>query len=52
MAAYDWPRRQAAALMRVGGLMLVLVGVLQVSGVWGAMTALVQGTISGFQPPM
>jgi cytochrome c-type biogenesis protein len=52
MAAYEWPRRQAAALMRVGGLMLVLVGVLQVSGAWGAMIARLQGTISGFQLPL
>jgi cytochrome c-type biogenesis protein len=52
MAAYDWPRRQAAALMRVGGLMLVLVGVLQVSGAWGAMIARMQGPISGFQLPL
>jgi cytochrome c-type biogenesis protein len=52
MAAYDWPRRRAAALMRVGGLMLVLVGVLQVSGAWGAMIARMQGPISGFQLPL
>ena len=52
MAAYDWPRRQAVPLMRVGGLMLVLVGVLQVSGAWGAMIARLQGTISGFQLPL
>src|SRR5674476_1339962 len=52
MADYDWPRRQAAALMRVGGLMLVLVGVLQVSGAWGAMIARMQGPISGFQLPL
>ena len=49
MAAFDWPRRHAAAVMRVGGLMLVLVGVLQVSGAWGAMIARMQGLISGFQ---
>ena len=52
MVAYDWPRRRAAVLMRVGGLMLVLVGVLQVSGAWGAMIARMQGTISGFQLPL
>jgi cytochrome c-type biogenesis protein len=52
MAAYGWPRRQAVVLMRVGGLMLVLVGVLQVSGAWGAMIARIQGPISGFQPPL
>jgi len=35
--------------MRLGGLMLVLVGVLQVSGAWGAMIAHMQGLIGGFQ---
>jgi cytochrome c-type biogenesis protein len=49
MAAFDWPRRHAAAVMRLGGLMLVLVGLLQVSGAWGTMVARIQGTISGFQ---
>jgi cytochrome c-type biogenesis protein len=50
MAAFDWPRRHAVALMRLGGLMLVLVGVLQVSGAWGAMIARMQGLVSGFAP--
>ncbi|MEP7034910.1 MAG: cytochrome c biogenesis protein CcdA [Dermatophilaceae bacterium] len=50
MAVYDWPRRHAAAVMRLGGLMLVLVGLLQVSGAWVAMIARMQGVISGFQP--
>lgn len=49
MAAFDWPRRHAAAVMRLGGLMLVLVGVLQVSGAWGAMIVHLQALISGFQ---
>ena len=49
MAAFDWPRRHAAAVMRLGGLMLVLVGLLQVSGAWGTMIARMQGEISGFQ---
>ena len=49
MRLFDWPRRHAAALMRVGGLMLVLVGALQVSGAWSVMIARTQGLISGFQ---
>ena len=52
MTAYEWPRRKAGALMRLGGLMLVLVGVLQVSGAWGAMIARMQAPISGFQLPL
>lgn len=52
MAAFAWPRRHAQALMRAGGLMLVLVGLLQVSGVWTALIARIQGLISGFQLPL
>lgn len=49
MSAFDWPRRHAEAVMRLGGLMLILVGLLQVSGAWGVMIADMQGLISGFQ---
>jgi cytochrome c-type biogenesis protein len=49
MAAFAWPRRHASVIMRLGGLMLVLVGLLQVSGAWGVMIADMQGLISGFQ---
>lgn len=52
MSAFAWPRRHAAAIMRIGGLMLVLVGALQVSGAWGALIARMQGLISGFQLPL
>jgi cytochrome c-type biogenesis protein len=38
--------------MRLGGLMLVLVGALQVSGAWSALIASMQGLISGFQLPL
>jgi cytochrome c-type biogenesis protein len=52
MAAFEWPRRQGASLMRVGGLMLVFVGLLQVSGAWGFMISRMQGPISGFHLPL
>jgi cytochrome c-type biogenesis protein len=52
MSAFAWPRRHAAAIMRIGGLMLVLVGALQVSGAWSALIARMQGLISGFQLPL
>jgi cytochrome c-type biogenesis protein len=51
-AAFDWPRRHGASLMRVGGLMLVLVGLLQVVGAWGLMISRIQGPISGFRLPL
>jgi len=52
MRVFAWPRQHAAAIMRLGGLMLVLVGALQVSGAWSALIASMQGLISGFQLPL
>lgn len=52
MTAFAWPRRHARAIMRSGGAMLILVGVLQVSGAWTAMIAQLQGLINGFQLPL
>lgn len=52
MRAFAWPRRHARAVMRTGGLMLVLVGLLQVSGAWTALIASMQTLIGGFQLPL
>lgn len=52
MDAFAWPRRHAVVIMRVGGLMLVVVGVLQASGLWTALISRMQGLISGFQLPL
>lgn len=52
MRAFAWPRRHARAVMRVGGAMLVAVGLLQVTGVWTMLIARLQGTISSWQPPL
>ena len=43
-----WLRRHRLALMRVGGGMLVVLGVLLVTGLWGRLTGLMQGWIDGF----
>ena len=47
-----WARRHAAAVMRVGGAMLVGVGLLEVTGEWTALVARLQGLISGTQLPL
>jgi cytochrome c-type biogenesis protein len=52
MSVFAWPRRHARTIMRAGGVMLVLVGLLQVSGAWTALIARMQGLISGFQLPL
>lgn len=43
-------RRHARRFMQVGGVALIVVGSLQVSGLWGQMVARLQGLITGFQP--
>lgn len=49
LGALSVVRRHRAAVTRVGGAMLVLVGVLLVSGAWTALMQQVQGRISGFE---
>ncbi len=45
-------RGHAAAVMRLGGIMLVVVGLAQVSGLWTELIARMQGLVTGFQPPL
>lgn len=49
---FAYARRHSLAIMRVGGMMLVLLGVLELSGVWGQLIAQLQTTIAGYQPPI
>ncbi|MGI9157405.1 MAG: cytochrome c biogenesis protein CcdA [Marmoricola sp.] len=49
---FAFARRHALGVMRAGGLMLVLVGVLEVTGLWGQMIAQLQGVIVTWQPPI
>jgi cytochrome c-type biogenesis protein len=48
----SWARRHARGITMSGGLMLVLLGVLQVTGVWTAIISRMQGLIAGWQPPL
>lgn len=43
-----WLRRHRRTLQVIGGSMLVVVGVMLVTGLWGTMTAELQGWIDGF----
>ncbi len=53
MNAFGFARRHARLVMRVGGAMLVAVGVLQVSGVWtAALSWLRVHWIGGYQLPL
>ncbi|GAB2451361.1 cytochrome c biogenesis CcdA family protein [Xylanimonas ulmi] len=42
-------RRRRLAIMRVGGGLLVLIGLALVTGVWGAITRALQGWVSGWE---
>ena len=53
MRLFSFARRHAALVTRVGGALLVIVGVLQVSGAWAAaMTWLKIHWIGGYQLPL
>lgn len=46
--ALAWMRRHRLALMRFGGAMLILLGVMLVTGLWGQMTGWLQGWIDSY----
>ena len=53
MTAFGWARRHARLITRVGGGLLVLVGVLEVTGAWtAALTWLKVHWIGGYQAPL
>lgn len=52
MASFAWARRHARTVMRVGGAMLVLLGILQVTGLWLYLITQLQGVIVGWQVPL
>lgn len=47
-AVLAWLRKHRLGLMRFGGAMLIVLGLLLVTGLWGSLTAMLQGWISGF----
>jgi len=47
-AVLGWLRRHRLALMRTGGAVLVVLGLLLVTGLWGQMTTYMQQWIDGF----
>jgi cytochrome c-type biogenesis protein len=52
MRAFAFARRHTRAVLRVGGVLLVAVGVAQVSGVWSLLIGQLQGWISGYELPL
>lgn len=45
-------RRHARTVMRLGGLLLVLIGVLEVTGLWTALISHLQGLVANWQTPL
>jgi cytochrome c-type biogenesis protein len=45
-------RRHAVAVMRTGGVLLVLVGIAELTGIWGQLIARMQAFIAGWQAPL
>jgi cytochrome c-type biogenesis protein len=51
--AFGWARRHARMITRIGGLMLIAVGVLEVTGLWAsAITWLQVHWLQGYNPPI
>jgi cytochrome c-type biogenesis protein len=50
LKAFGFARRNAQGVMRFGGAMLVLVGILQVAGIWTYFTGQLRYWVAGFQP--
>lgn len=50
--AFAFARRHALAVMRVGGGMLVVLGVLELSGVWGLILAQLRTAMGTWQVPL
>ena len=47
--ALGFLRRHRLAIMRIGGVILVLIGLALVTGLWGRFTGALQGVIGGFE---
>jgi cytochrome c-type biogenesis protein len=48
--ALGWLRRHARGIQVAGGVLLVGVGLLLVSGLWGGLLAWMQTSVAGFTP--
>lgn len=49
---FAYARRHARAVTRIGGVLLIVVGLLQVTGVWTLLMAQLQGWVANWQAPL
>lgn len=47
-----WARRHARAITRSGGGVLIVLGIVQVTGLWTLLMSSLQGLITGWAPPL
>ncbi|TWF94931.1 cytochrome c biogenesis CcdA family protein [Saccharopolyspora dendranthemae] len=47
-----WLRRRGRAIQIAGGVLLVVVGLLLVTGLWGELISMLRGPINGFETPI
>lgn len=52
MRVIGWLRERQAVVMRVGGVVLIVLGVLLVTGAWASLIRSLQGWIGGFEVPV
>ena len=52
LEALAWARRNTRAIQVVGGVSMILLGVLMVTGLWGSLTIAMRGWVSGFEVPL
>ncbi|ANH40520.1 thiol:disulfide interchange protein precursor [Nocardioides dokdonensis FR1436] len=52
MDRLQWARRHASTVMLVGGLVMVALGLLQVSGLWLDLMTRLQGVVANWQTPI
>jgi cytochrome c-type biogenesis protein len=50
MGAFAWVKRHHVWVMRLGGALLVTIGILLVTGAWNALTVALRVWVSGFTP--
>jgi cytochrome c-type biogenesis protein len=50
--ALSWLRRHVRALQLAGGALLLVVGLLLVSGLWAELVAVLRGPVAGFETPI
>jgi len=52
LKASAFARRHAGALMKIGGVMLIVLGVLLLTGWWGSIVATIQAWLPGEELPL